>query len=144
MKKLVNDIDKLLNEQTSINGYYAVVLSEDSYNQVKDYANYKIIRSNHVTIAFNPTVEVAEKLSIVLGKRISIKTKELCENNNIQAFTVEMNNLERMDEGIAHITVSHTENAKPYDSNEMLKNPDRIRNIELNLNGTFKYIPHNK
>ena len=108
MKTLVKDINKLLNEQSNINGYYAVVLSEDSYNQVKDYANYKIIRSNHITIAYDPTIETVEKLSEMLGKRISIKTKELCENNNIQAFVVEMNNLQRTDEGIAHITVSHT------------------------------------
>jgi len=142
MKKLIKDISKLLNEEQKINGYYAVLLSEDSHNQVKEYANYKIVRSNHITIAYDPSISTAEKLSELLGKRISITTKELCENDNIQAFTVEMNNLERIDEGIAHITVSHTENAKPFDSNEMLKNPDRVRNIELNLNGTFKFISH--
>lgn len=142
MKKLIKDINLLLNEQDRINGYYAVMLSEDSFNQVKEYANYKIIRSNHITIAYNPSIKNAEKLSEMLGKRISITTKELCENDNIQAFTVEMNNLNRLDEGVAHITVSHTENAKPYDSNAMLKNPDRVRKIELNLNGTFKFISH--
>ena len=144
MKKLIQDINSLLNEEEKVSGYYAVILSEDSYNQVKEYANYRIVRSNHITIAYNPTVSESEKLNTMLGKRMGIKTKELFENDNIQAFTVEMNNLNRLDGGIPHITVSHDENTKPFAANEMLKNPDRTRTIELDLFGTFKFIPHKK
>ena len=74
MKKLIQDINSLLNEEEKVSGYYAVILSEDSYNQVKEYANYRIVRSNHITIAYNPTVSESEKLNTMLGKRMGIKT----------------------------------------------------------------------
>lgn len=144
MKNLIKDINQLLNEEDIVQGYYAVVLSDDSKNKVSQYANYKIIQSHHITIAYNPTVSVSEQLNTMLGKRISIKTKALCENNDIQAFTVDMKNLKRADNGIAHITVSHTEKVKPVESNNMLKNPDRMRRIEIELNGTFKFLAHKK
>ena len=141
MYKLISDINALLNEkENNVNVYYAVDLTEGSQKKVAEYANYKNIDSHHVTIAYRPSFEVAKKLESMLGQEIGIETIGLYENDRIQAFAVKMNNISRLDDGPAHITVSHVDGARSRDSKEMFKAPERVRNIQIKLNG--KLVRH--
>jgi len=60
-------------------------------------------------------------------------------NDNIQAISVEIKNLKRVDSGIAHVTISHTDKAKPVDSNVMMNNPNNSKKIIMKLNGKLKF-----
>ena len=96
-----------------------------------------------------------DRLTKLVGKRVNAYISELRRNENIEAFwvtdmfydsyrlTEKEKRLTRVDDGSAHITISHKKGLKPKEANTMFTNPthkeERIGYVE----GVFKWIPFN-
>jgi len=144
----INKLNGILKQEVSenveikngkVNGYFAIELDQKSQNLLKKHAIFPIVVSHHVTIAYKPNEYDAKNLERKLNDTFEISTKELMHNDNIQAVSVEIKNLKRVDPGIAHVTISHTDKAKPVDSNVMMNNPSNSKKINIKLNGNLKF-----
>jgi hypothetical protein len=122
------------------NGYFAVMLDKKSESELKKTAIYPIVVSEHVTIAYKPSKEVAKRLEKNIGKRYDVIVKKIMNNENIQAVVVDVEGLKRVDPGIAHVTISHNSNAKPVDSNRLVLNPENEKPIKMFLSGILKFV----
>lgn len=144
----INKLNDILKQEVSenveikngkVNGYFAIELDQKSQKLLKKHAIFPIVVSHHVTIAYKPNEYDAKNLERKLNDTFEISTKELMHNDNIQAISVEIKNLKRVDPGIAHVTISHTDKAKPVDSNVMMNNPNNSKKINIKLNGNLKF-----
>lgn len=142
-------LEKIMTEQISedvtykngkAKGYFSLVLDSQSQQKLRKLAIHPIVVAEHVTIAFRPSENVSRELSKKLDQTFRIKVKKLMSNEDIQAVTVDIDGLKRMDPGLAHVTISHTSNAKPVDSNRLVVNPENQESLQLNLSGTLKFI----
>jgi len=145
----INKLNKLLNEEISedieyknnnANGYFAIVLDKKSHESLKKYAIHSIIVAHHVTIAYRPSDYDSRILEKQLNDKFKIKTLDLYSNDNIQAVVVDIAGIKRLNPGKPHITISHTSNAKPVDSNQLITSDAKFKKINLTLNGTLKFI----
>ena len=138
-----------------MNGYFAVQLDRSSCNVVKKRATFPNIVSDHITLAYKPEEWVFDRLTKLVGKRVNAYISELRRNENIEAFWVtdmfydsfslslKEKRLTRVDEGAAHITISHKKGLKPKEANTMFTNPthreERIGYVE----GVIEWIDFN-
>jgi hypothetical protein len=138
------------------NGYFAVVLDDTWTDVIKKNATMDVVRGDHITIAYKPDNTTFENLRDIMGKRVNAYIDEFRSNENIEAFfvtdmfydsyrlTEKEKRLERVDEGMAHITVSHKKGLKPKEANTMFTNPTSKRQAVGYVEGVFKWIPFNK
>ena len=138
------------------NGYFAVVLDDTWTDVIKKNATMEVVRGDHITIAYKPEERVFDRLTKLVGKRVNAYIDEFRKNENIEAFfvtdmfydsyrlTEKEKRLERVDEGMAHITVSHKKGLKPKEANTMFTNPTSKRQAVGYVEGVFKWIPFNK
>ena len=138
------------------NGYFAVKLDKSWQDIIKKNATMEVVRGDHITIAYKPEELVFDRLTKLVGKRVNAYIDEFRSNENIEAFfvtdmfydsyrlTEKEKRLERVDEGMAHITVSHKKGLKPKEANTMFTNPTYKRTAIGYVEGVFKWIPFNK
>ena len=138
------------------NGYFAVVLDDTWTNVVRKNATMDVVRGDHITIAYKPDETTFENLRGIMGKRVNAYISELRRNENIEAFwvtdmfydsyrlTEDEKRLTRVDDGAAHITISHKKGLKPKEANTMFTNPTYTRQAVGYVEGVFKWIPFNK
>lgn len=148
-RSTIAELDKIMREEISelivydrngkAKGYFSVVLSEKSQKLLAKHAIYPIVVAEHVTIAFRPDEHISRELQRKLGEKIQISCKEIMNNDVIQAVPVAMTGIKRYDSGIAHITVSHTDKAKPVDSNRMLLQPTNVEKLSLKMTGRLVF-----
>ena len=115
-----------------------------------------VVRGDHITIAYKPDETTFENLRDIIGKRVNADISELRRNENIEAFwvtdmfydsyrlTEDEKRLTRVDDGAAHITISHKKGLKPKEANTMFTNPTYTRQAVGYVEGVFKWIPFNK
>lgn len=143
MKTLIEDINKIVNEETRVNGYYAVELTEESKKIVARFAEkekYPVIQSHHVTIAYKPLESQAKQFEKLVNKKVRIQAQGLYGNDRIRAFVV-ASEVKRVDPGPTHITISHVQDAKPVESNNMISRETLLKKVNIPLEGIFKFIP---
>jgi len=133
------------------NGYFAIALDKQSCNAVKKGATMSVLVSDHITLAFKPTVKVFNKYKNLVGKKVGAMINGYRANNHIDAYWVKDmflldNNkkLKRSDKGAAHITLSHKEGYKSGDANTMFTNPKVKDKRHGYVEGTIKYFNYNK
>ena len=138
------------------NGYFAVKLDESWQNVIKKNATMEVVRGDHITLAYKPEEWVFDRLTKLVGKRVNAYISELRRNENIEAFWVtdmfydsfslslSEKRLTRIDEGAAHITISHKKGLKPKEANTMFTNPTHQEPRVGYVEGIFKWIPFNK
>ena len=138
------------------NGYFAVVLDDTWKDVVRKNATMDVVRGDHITIAYKPDETTFENLRDIMGKRVNAYISELRRNENIEAFwvtdmfydsyrlTEDEKRLTRVDDGAAHITISHKKGLKPKEANTMFTNPTYTRQAIGYVEGIFKWIPFNK
>ena len=138
------------------NGYFAVKLDKSWQDIIKKNATMEVVRGDHITIAYKPEERVFDRLTKLVGKRVNAYIDEFRSNENIEAFfvtdmfydsyrlTEKEKRLTRVDEGMAHITVSHKKGLKPKEANTMFTNPTSKRQAVGYVEGVFKWIPFNK
>lgn len=138
------------------NGYFAVVLDDSWKDVVKKSATMDVVRGDHITIAYKPDDTTFENLRDIMGKRVNAYISEFRKNENIEAFwvtdmfydsyrlTEDEKRLTRVDDGAAHITISHKKGLKPKEANTMFTNPTYKRQAVGYVEGVFKWIPFNK
>lgn len=140
MKNVISEINQIVNSEKRVNGYYAIVLDEKSKEQVEALSIYPIIKAHHITIAFNPTKTESEIYNRMLGKTFNINVDYVAHNDRIQALSVKIDGIQRMDGGYDHITVSHVAGAKPVESNTMLVGKNNKKKVSLVLKGKLEFI----
>ena len=100
-------------------GYIAYNLTARSHNEViaKFYPKFAKVVAHHITVAFN----VSDK-DPVPSKPNSAKVVGYACNEMIECLVVEINgNRYRADGKLFHVTLSHTREAKPVMSNDLLQ-----------------------
>ena len=128
------------------NGYFAVALDKESCNVAKRNAEYEVIVGNHITLAYKPNNKTFKKLNKLCGKKVEVYINEMRANENIQAYWVSNmyltpnKKLERVDNGPAHITISHRKGFKSGDANSMFKRPTFKEERLGMLEGRVKWI----
>ena len=133
------------------NGYFAIALDKQSCNTVKKGATMSVLVSDHITLAFKPTLKVFNKYKNLVGKKVGAMIKGYRTNANIDAlwigdmFLLENDKkIKRNDTGAAHITLSHKEGYKQGDANSMFTKPDlKIKRYGY-VEGTIKYFNYDK
>jgi len=135
------------------NGYFAMVLDKQWCDVVKRNATMSDVKSDHITIAYKPNDENYQKLLPLIGKRANAYINEYRANENIEAFMVDLicynsyslteeeQVVERVDDGLPHITISHKKGMRPGEADTLFTNPlikeKRVGYVE----GTFRWIP---
>ncbi len=134
------------------NGYFAVKLDKSWQDIIKKNATMEVVRGDHITIAYKPEERVFDRLTKLVGKRVNAYIDEFRKNENIEAFwvtdmfydsyrlTESEKRLERVDDGEAHITVSHKKGLKPKEANTMFTNPTYKRQAVGYVEGTLEWI----
>ena len=137
------------------NGYFAVVLDDTWTNVVRKNATMDVVRGDHITIAYKPDETTFENLRDIIGKRVNAYISELRRNENIEAFWVtdmfydsfslslKEKRLTRIDEGAAHITISHKKGLKPKEANTMFTNPTHVEQRIGYVEGVIEWIDFN-
>ena len=138
------------------NGYFAVKLDESWQEIIKKNATMDVVRGDHITIAYKPEEWVFNRLTKLVGKRVNAYIDEFRKNENIEAFfvtdmfhdsyrlTEKEKRLERVDEGMAHITVSHKKGLKPKEASTMFTNPTYKKQSIGYVEGTLEWIDFKK
>ena len=138
------------------NGYFAVKLDKSWQDIIKKNATMEVVRGDHITIAYKPEERVFDRLTKLVGKRVNAYISEFRKNENIEAFwvtdmfydsyrlTEDEKRLTRVDDGVAHITISHKKGLKPKEANTMFTNPTYKRQAVGYVEGVLKWIPFNK
>ena len=138
------------------NGYFAVVLYDTWTDVVRKNATMDVVRVDHITIAYKPDETTFENLRGIMGKRVNAYISELRRNENIEAFwvtdmfydsyrlTEDEKRLTRVDDGAAHITISHKKGLKPKEANTMFTNPTHSEKRVGYVEGIFMWIDFNK
>tara|TARA_B100001029_G_scaffold177241_1_gene181554 strand:- start:4333 stop:4791 length:459 start_codon:yes stop_codon:yes gene_type:complete len=121
-------------------GYFALALDAKSRDELKKYAIHSNVKNDHVTIAYMPSEKSSKLLSKKLNKQFKIKTNELMSDDNIQAVTVNLSGIQRIDDGQPHITISHVNGVKPSLSNKMILKPQKKTKINHSLTGQLKFV----
>jgi len=121
------------------NGYYAVTLDPSSKEKVEKLAAYDEIESDHVTIAYQPTEQIAGVLDSLIGRKYSIQANMYLANREIDALLVSIQGLKRQDSGQAHITISHKKGVMPAQTNDMIKNPEYKEKKMFRLKGILEF-----
>ena len=136
-------------------GYFAVVLDDTWTDVVKKNATMDVVRGDHITIAYKPDDTTFENLKDLMGKRVNAYISELRRNENIEAFWVtdmfydsfslslSEKRLTRIDEGAAHITISHKKGLKPKEANTMFTNPTHVEQRIGYVEGVIEWIDFN-
>jgi len=135
------------------NGYFAMVLDDEWTDIVSRNATMDVVKSDHITIAYKPTDENYQKLLPLIGKRANAYINQYRANENIEAFMVDLicynsyslteeeQVVERVDDGLPHITISHKKGMRPGEADTLFTNPlikeKRVGYVE----GTFRWIP---
>ena len=100
--------------------------------------------------------KMSNHTSYGVGGRVNAYISELRRNENIEAFwvtdmyydsyrlTEDEKRLTRVDDGAAHITISHKKGLKPKEASTMFTNPTYTRQAVGYVEGIFKWIPFNK
>jgi hypothetical protein len=136
-------------------GYFAVVLDDTWTDVVRKNATMDVVRGDHITIAYKPDDTTFENLKDLMGKRVNAYISELRRNENIEAFWVtdmfydsfslslKEKRLTRVDEGAAHITISHKKGLKPKEANTMFTNPTHVEQRIGYVEGVIEWIDFN-
>ena len=61
-------------------------------------------------------------------------------DDNIQAVTVNLSGIQRIDDGQSHITISHVNGVNPSLSKKMILKPQKKTKINHNLTGQLKFV----
>ena len=137
------------------NGYFAVKLDESWQDVVKRNVTMEVVRGDHITLAYKPEEWVFDRLTKLVGKRVNAYISELRRNENIEAFWVtdmfydsfslslKEKRLTRVDEGAAHITISHKKGLKPKEANTMFTNPTHVEQRIGYVEGVIEWIDFN-
>lgn len=100
------------------NGYMAHNLTEEAKEKLLSIfpPKFPIVVAHHVTLDFNVPA------SSEIPEKAEIKVIGYSSNKNIECVVVEVNgNSKRPSDGkLFHITLSHTKDAKPVQSNDLL------------------------
>jgi len=138
------------------NGYFAVKLDESWQELIKKNATMDVVRGDHITIAYKPEEGVFNRLTKLVGKRVNAYIDEYRKNENIEAYFItdmyydswglitKEKRLERVDEGMAHITVSHKKGLKPKEASTMFTNPTYKKQSIGYVEGTLEWIDFKK
>jgi len=110
-----------------------------------------VLVSDHITLAFKPSVEVFKKYKNLVGKKVGAMINGYRANNHIDAYWVKdmflldsNKKIKRSDKGAAHITLSHKEGYKSGDANTMFTNP-KVKDKKYGyVEGTIKYFDYCK
>jgi len=70
------------------NGYFAIALDKQSCNTVKKGATMSVLVSDHITLAFKPTLKVFNKYKNLVGKKVGAMIKGYRANANIDALWI--------------------------------------------------------
>ena len=137
------------------NGYFAVKLDKSWQDVITRSATMDVVRGDHITLAYKPDDIAFSRYTKLVGKRVNAYIDEYRKNENIEAFfvtdmfydsyrlTESEKRLERVDDGEAHITVSHKKGLKPKEANTMFTNPTSKRQAVGYVEGTIEWIEFN-
>jgi len=124
----------------NLSGYFAAVLTKTSSDELKQLATLPKIFCHHITLAYNPNQEVAEKYQKMVGQKISLRVTGIRTSEKCQAALVE--GIESENEH-PHITMSVQNGVKPFYSNTLIKNKEgQLVNIGLNLEAEIVFNQH--
>lgn len=98
-------------------GYVALVLDQDTQEDVRNWASLPNLHATHVTMAFRPTREVYDRYTPLIGKTIEFRITGFCHSDAVEALVVEGVPSENV---VPHITVATAEGVPPSRSNEAL------------------------
>lgn len=117
-------------------GFQAYNLADSSRSEIlKNFKpSFSEVILHHVTIAFG--VEESKPLP---SKSDTLTVIGHAKNDRIECFVVEVNgSTGREDGGTFHLTISHVKGAKPFESNELIKNGfDLVTPFEIKATPTF-------
>jgi hypothetical protein len=113
--------------------FFSIVLDVDSQERVAAFAVHPKVFAHHVTVAYDPSVERAAEIRVLLGKKYSFQGYAIATDERCQALRVEGVPSDRKQ---PHVTISVVEGTKPVYSNELL---ERVEGepVELVLTGTM-------
>ena len=135
------------------NGYFAVVLDKNSCKEVRLGANFDVVNGDHITLAYKPDNKKFKKLLPLINRKVEATVNQIRGNESIEAYWVKdmylkdtYQKLKRLDNGPAHITISHKKDFKPGDANSMFKKPTWKENIPKHIHckvsGKVKWIEY--
>ena len=92
----------------------------------------------HVTLAFGvePTVEQLARI----GERVVVQVKGIAFDGNIQALVVELPKGWETTNEVAHMTLGHLPEVKPFQSNAMLAGEHTWIELNFSLELTFEFL----
>jgi hypothetical protein len=114
--------------------YWAVKL--DGTSRAKLISSFPPIHPNkfaeHMTIIFKPSDVINDMLNEQIGTNVVLTVVGYAADNKGEAIVVRSNNIKRMDNGIAHITLSCADGIPPKYSNDLVqKEYDAVLPFEL-------------
>lgn len=123
-----------------LNGYYAAVLDPESSELLKDKAVHTNIFCHHVTLAYNPTEEVASRYKHLVGTKLQLRVTGIRTSNKCQAAIVEGVQTENKH---SHVTISCADGTKPVESNELLSIEEGFfEEVDLQISAEVTFIKH--
>jgi len=108
--------------------YWAILLDEKSKAQLlsKFPPIHTKIFTEHCTIAFRPDRDVDEFLMEMIGRTVDLRVVGYAEDQSGQAVVVE-SDIKRMDDSVAHITISCADGIKPVYSNKLIRKYSAVK-----------------
>jgi hypothetical protein len=121
----------------------AVRLDETSRAALRRVARLAIVRGEHVTLARRVAADAdvaALAHGFVCGDTVPLRVVAECADPRVQAFIVEIGGSSRRawDDGVLHVTVSRSEEARSRDANALLARGPRAP-FELSLTGVLEW-----
>jgi len=124
--------------------YLAFVLSKESRADLLKLFPPSFERTvcHHVTIAFNLDEGLFDKIIDIMGETPKVIATGYLIGQNIECFTVDINNAPRLllNGQRYHITHSLQAPAKPVDSNRLITGSEAPRKLNAELSGKLELI----
>ncbi len=120
-----------------------VRLDDASQAALRRAARLPVVRGEHVTLARRvPATTDARSLASGSGSGdiVPLRVVAECADERVQAFVVEIGGFSRRawDDGVLHVTVSRSEDARSRDANAVLERAPRVP-LELTLSGVLEW-----
>ena len=119
--------------------YFGIFLSSASRARLTHAFPYSFHKAtaHHVTLSKEVTPDMLARV----GERVSFRVTGVAEDDRIQAALVELPGDLKADNAMPHITISHSEESSPKESNDMLRSSEIVPVQGMVLDGILDVFP---
>lgn len=101
--------------------YIGIFLDEASKRELAELADHEVIKSDHLTLAFRPGMDVEGLYAERIGEVVEMEVTAFHSSAEIQAVSVKLPEDFYVASDVPHITVSHVAGVSPKHSIDLIQ-----------------------